>query len=53
LSRQGLGINIDEVAEQLEEQGVEKSNRSFEELREPLSRVVESVPRCRLVTRAR
>jgi transaldolase len=41
----GLGINIDEVTQQLEEEGVEKFNRSFEGLMAVLDKAVGSVPR--------
>ena len=41
----GLGINIDEVTQQLEDEGVEKFNRSFEELMAALDKTVGSVPR--------
>jgi transaldolase len=38
----GLGIDIDEVAEQLEDEGVEKFNRAFDELMEALGKAVKS-----------
>ena len=41
----GLGINIDEVTQQLEDEGVEKFNRSFEGLMAVLDKAVGSVPR--------
>jgi transaldolase len=41
----GLGIDIDEVTQRLEDQGVDKFSRSFDELMVALSTVVEGVPR--------
>jgi len=38
----GIGINIDDIAERLEKEGVEKFNKAFDELKETIKRKIET-----------